>query len=202
MKVMLDYIHRNYTQPISVEDLACAAAISQSECFRCFCGTFPGHSGGYINQFRLLQASQLLSATDRSMADICFSTGFNNTSYFSKKIQGAVRNDARGIQKKRKNEHKKIRTLPSQRQVLDFIMGCICLISLKFLSKNEKRRISPLFLIPASPLFIFQYPFFRFLRFTSFSSIARSSPKNRYTSSNAQFCRSAIAAASFFSSSE
>lgn len=87
MKVMLDYIHRNYTQPISVEDLACAAAISQSECFRCFAELSQVTPVEYINQFRLLQASQLLAATNRSMADICFSTGFNNTSYFSKKFK-------------------------------------------------------------------------------------------------------------------
>lgn len=41
----------------------------------------------YVNQFRLLQAAQLLTSTKNSISDICYSTGFNNTSYFTKKFK-------------------------------------------------------------------------------------------------------------------
>jgi AraC-like DNA-binding protein len=87
MKTMLDYIHQNYARSITVEEIASSAAVSQSECFRCFSRLARTTPVEYINQFRLLKASQLLLSTDRSMADICFSTGFNNTSYFSKKFK-------------------------------------------------------------------------------------------------------------------
>lgn len=87
MKTMLDYIHKNYQDPLTVEDIASAACVSQSECFRCFAELSRTTPVEYINQFRLLQASQLLITTSQSMADICYTTGFNNTSYFSKKFK-------------------------------------------------------------------------------------------------------------------
>lgn len=87
MKNMLDYIHQNYSQPITIQDVAAAANISKSECFRCFSELSKITPAEYINKFRLLQASQLLITTDKSMADICFTAGFNNTSYFSKKFK-------------------------------------------------------------------------------------------------------------------
>lgn len=87
MKDMLDYIHQNYTQPLVIQDIAAAANVSKSECFRCFSELSKMTPVEYVNKFRLLQASQLLLTTEKSMADICYTTGFNNTSYFSKKFK-------------------------------------------------------------------------------------------------------------------
>ncbi|WP_028527511.1 helix-turn-helix transcriptional regulator [Ruminococcus gauvreauii] len=87
MKNMLDYIHQNYSQPITIQDVSASANISKSECFRCFSELSKITPVEYINKFRLLQASQLLLTTDKSMVDICYTTGFNNTSYFSKKFK-------------------------------------------------------------------------------------------------------------------
>lgn len=87
MKAMLAYIHRNYSEPISVSDLADAANISSTECFRCFSELSETTPVEYVNQYRLLQASQLLLDTDQSIAEICFSTGFGSTSYFTKQFK-------------------------------------------------------------------------------------------------------------------
>ena len=87
MKTMLSYIWEHYTMPITIEDLANSANISKSECFRCFSELSKTTPMEYINQFRLLQAAQLLSSSGKSISDICYMTGFNNTSYFSKKFK-------------------------------------------------------------------------------------------------------------------
>lgn len=87
MKCMMNYIHQNYEQPLTIIDIANAASISKSECFRCFSDLSETTPVDYLNSFRLLQASQHLLTTDKSISDICFETGFNNTSYFAKKFK-------------------------------------------------------------------------------------------------------------------
>lgn len=87
MKTMLNYIHENYSSPISIEDIAASANVSKSECFRCFTELSSTTPSQYINDYRLLQASQLLLTTEKNVSDICYMTGFNNTSYFSKKFK-------------------------------------------------------------------------------------------------------------------
>ncbi len=86
MKVMLDYIWKNYTQPVTIQDIASAASVSKSECFRCFAELSKVSPMEYINQYRLQQAANLLVLTSKSISDICYSAGFNSSSYFSKKF--------------------------------------------------------------------------------------------------------------------
>lgn len=87
LKLMLSYIWDHYAQPITIQDIANSANISKSECFRCFSELSKTTPVEYVNQFRLFQASQALSSTRKSISDICYATGFNNTSYFSKKFR-------------------------------------------------------------------------------------------------------------------
>lgn len=87
MKAMLSYIWEHYAQPITIQDIAASANISKSECFRCFSELSKTTPIEYINQFRLLQAAQALTSTNKSISDICYMTGFNNTSYFTKKFR-------------------------------------------------------------------------------------------------------------------
>lgn len=91
MKAILNYIRQNYSQPISISEIAGAANISKSECFRCFSELSKTTPIEYVNQFRLFQASQLLITTSKSISDICYLTGFNNTSYFSKRFKEQYR---------------------------------------------------------------------------------------------------------------
>ena len=87
MKAMLSFIWDHYPQPLTIQDIAASASISKSECFRCFSELSKTTPIEYINQFRLLQAAQALSNSGKSISDICYATGFNNTSYFSKRFK-------------------------------------------------------------------------------------------------------------------
>lgn len=87
MRAMLDYIHENYSSHISISDIAKSADISKSECFRCFADISLLTPVEYINQYRLFEAAKLLISTDLPITDICYSVGFNSTSYFSKEFK-------------------------------------------------------------------------------------------------------------------
>ncbi len=91
MKRMLNYIRQNYSHPMTITEIASAANISKSECFRCFSELSRTTPIEYVNQFRLFQASQMLITSKESVSDICYQTGFNSTSYFSKKFKEQYR---------------------------------------------------------------------------------------------------------------
>ena len=87
MKDMLGYIQKNYPNAITITDIAASANISKSECFRCFAELSQLSPIEYVNQYRLTQAAQLLRTTAQSVSDICYLTGFNSSSYFTKKFK-------------------------------------------------------------------------------------------------------------------
>lgn len=84
MKQMLSFIHNFYGQPMDTAAIAASAAISESECLRCFhtvIGTTPIQ---YLRSYRLRQAQQLLTGTTAHIADIAVQCGFQDVSYFTK----------------------------------------------------------------------------------------------------------------------
>lgn len=87
MKDMLGYIQKNYPNAITITDIEASANISKSECFRCFAELSQLSPIEYVNQYRLTQAAQLLRTTAQSVSDICYLTGFNSSSYFTKKFK-------------------------------------------------------------------------------------------------------------------
>ncbi len=86
---MLAYIREHYGESISVEDLAEAAGISRSECFRCFQRFVGQKPFAYINSYRLMQAAKLLRTTDLSVCEVGIRCGFNYQSYFGKMFREA-----------------------------------------------------------------------------------------------------------------
>lgn len=84
VKLMLEYIHHHFSENIAVEEIAAAAAVSVSECFRCFRKTLHKKPVEYLNEYRLEQAVKMLRDTDYPIADITVACGFNHSSYFGK----------------------------------------------------------------------------------------------------------------------
>lgn len=87
LRTMMDFIHLHYSEDLSVQTIAGSANISKSECFRCFSDLSKTTPTDYLNRIRMMQAGQLLLTTNDSISDICFSVGFNSTSYFSKEFK-------------------------------------------------------------------------------------------------------------------
>lgn len=83
LKQMISYIHNHYYEPITLKNIAEKAAVSPSECLRCFKNLVGMPPLKYVNHYRLLVAAQRLRETDWSISDIGYSCGFSDMGYFS-----------------------------------------------------------------------------------------------------------------------
>ena len=83
MRTLLHYIHRNYMDRISLDDIADAAHISKGECCRIFKRIQHTTPFLYLINFRIAQSIKLLSTTDYSVAEIAQQVGFGSSSYYN-----------------------------------------------------------------------------------------------------------------------
>jgi AraC-like DNA-binding protein len=72
-----------YTDSLDVEDMARAAGLSRAHFSREFRRAFGESPHAYLLTRRLERAAALLRATDRSVADICFSVGLQSVGSFT-----------------------------------------------------------------------------------------------------------------------
>ncbi len=84
IRLMLDYIHEHYDQPVALSDLADAAGICEREVQRCFRDYMRTSAMQYLQQYRVRMASQMLSHSGESVLQVGLSCGFSNPSHFSK----------------------------------------------------------------------------------------------------------------------
>lgn len=75
LKEVLSYIHAHIQEPLKVEDIAQAANISRTECFRCFQIILQKTPQEYITGYCIAQASAMLLNTRRTIADIAACLG-------------------------------------------------------------------------------------------------------------------------------
>lgn len=83
-KAMLQYIQEHFTEEIRVGDIARSAAVSESECLRCFrkiIGTTPAR---YVRQLRIQKAAGLLAGSEEKIVEIGARCGFQEMSYFAR----------------------------------------------------------------------------------------------------------------------
>ena len=78
-----DLIDARYREPLDVEKLARAARLSPAHFSREFRRAFGETPHQYLLTRRLERAAALLRATDRSVADICFSVGLTSVGSFT-----------------------------------------------------------------------------------------------------------------------
>jgi signal transduction histidine kinase/AraC-like DNA-binding protein len=84
------YIHTHFAEPISRQDLARHVGMSDdylSYCFRQELGMTPI---AYLNRYRVIQAKQLLSQTNKTITDIALDVGFSSSGYFSRVFRREV----------------------------------------------------------------------------------------------------------------
>ena len=82
MYQLLDYVHQHFHQPITVEEISQIIPISKKKCTNLFNSYTHLSPINYLIDYRLNQAKKMLLATELNVTEICFSTGFNNVSYF------------------------------------------------------------------------------------------------------------------------
>ena len=84
IKNILTYIHENYMNVILLKDIAHSAGVGVRTCCRYFQQQMGMTPFEYLTEYRIKVAAKMLVDTDKSITDICFIAGFNNTSYFAK----------------------------------------------------------------------------------------------------------------------
>lgn len=84
LKKVLRFIRENFMKDITLEDMANEADLST----KYFCSFFKTMTGttavNYLLTYRIEQAARSLLATDKSVTQISFDSGFNDLSYFIK----------------------------------------------------------------------------------------------------------------------
>lgn len=87
MKLMLAYIQTHLSGPLTVGDIAAAAAISESECIRCFRRVIQDTPAHYVRSLRIQRAAEMIAAGSVKISEAAEACGFNDMSYFSKCFQ-------------------------------------------------------------------------------------------------------------------
>ena len=83
-KKMLAFIHRAYSEELTIDAIASSASVSRSECFRCFRRAINKKPIEYLTEYRIERAIDLLLHSDQNITDICYHCGFSSPSYFGK----------------------------------------------------------------------------------------------------------------------
>lgn len=83
-KVMLNFIHQHYNEPLELKQIANYINVSHRECLRCFHDILGISPMQYLIKYRISVATQLLKTTTLNVTEICERCGFSSPSYFSK----------------------------------------------------------------------------------------------------------------------
>ena len=87
MKLMLSWIHQNYSEKIRLEDIARAGQLSRSECCRYFNRFLKSTPLHYVLDYRIQKSLYLLQQRDANITEVAYQVGFNSTSYFINKFR-------------------------------------------------------------------------------------------------------------------
>lgn len=90
VKKILGFIQNNYSEEITLKDLASGASICEREVQRAFQNVIHQSPIQYLIQYRIGKACQMLDTGEQSIIEICNSCGFSSPSYFSKTFKKIV----------------------------------------------------------------------------------------------------------------
>ncbi len=83
----IEYLHKHFTEKVSVEKLASAAGMSMSSLLRHFKQINGSSPKEYLIGLRINYACELLDNTQFSIGEIAFKSGFNDSNYFSREFR-------------------------------------------------------------------------------------------------------------------
>lgn len=82
-EAVIDYVHRNISENLSVDELSKQAHMSKPSFFRAFKNELGISPMEYVIRERIGHAKRLLAGND-SIKEACFASGFNNLNYFTR----------------------------------------------------------------------------------------------------------------------
>lgn len=91
MKLVLDFIENNYQQNITITDAAEVINLTNSAFYKFIKRHTKKKFTQLLNEYRINHASKMLINTQKTIAEICFDSGFKNLSYFNRKFKAALK---------------------------------------------------------------------------------------------------------------
>ena len=82
IKDVLSFIHKNYSNKITLQDIADAVFVSKGECCRFFKKSLKMSPYDYLINYRINESMKLLKNSSLSILDISENVGFNNVSHY------------------------------------------------------------------------------------------------------------------------
>lgn len=89
VQAILTYLHENYAERITLDEIAKAVSFSASECCRMFRRVTGETIFDYLRAYRLAQSTRLLRQGEQSVSQIAYECGFGSTSYFIERFRNA-----------------------------------------------------------------------------------------------------------------
>lgn len=87
LQIMMQYIHKNYSEHITLADIAQTVSVSKSSALNIFNKYLRISPVNYLINYRLKRAAKLLASTDSNIYTIASNTGFENTGYFCRSFK-------------------------------------------------------------------------------------------------------------------
>lgn len=84
---MLLFIHENYAQPLTLQDIAASANISCRTATRSFRQQVNRSIFEYLQEYRIRKAAEQLFMTEDSVTEIALAAGFPDPSYFTRRFR-------------------------------------------------------------------------------------------------------------------
>lgn len=89
LRTMLSFIHSNYSEKISLAEIAAAVPVSTRKANRIFQEVIHQTPFEYLMHYRLNQARELLEKSDFSITEISYHCGFTDSTYMGKQFKKA-----------------------------------------------------------------------------------------------------------------
>ena len=83
IKSALDYIHANYKENLSLEDIASSCSLSKSSCCRLFKKILHSTPFDYLLNYRIQKSIPYLLSKGMNITEVALSVGFSSSSYYS-----------------------------------------------------------------------------------------------------------------------
>lgn len=87
LRNMVFYIHKNYSEKLTLEEIAEAGNVCRSNCCKIFQVVLHKSPITYLTEYRIAKSLELLSNSPMSVTEIAFCCGFSSTSYYIKKFR-------------------------------------------------------------------------------------------------------------------
>ena len=87
LKLVLNYIEKNFAHTISIEEIAQWCHFSQSHFMKFFKNCTGTSFITYLNDYRLIIAARILKTTTQPVIIVASDCGFDNISYFNRKFK-------------------------------------------------------------------------------------------------------------------